>query len=147
MSEYQILPIAREHLSDVAELERLCFAQPWSEDALGLLLTDAALGLVVTQNGRAVAYVGMMSVLDEGQITNVAVHPDHRRRGLGAMLMTALDEAARERDLVEISLEVRVSNLGAITLYERSGYATVGRRPHFYSNPREDALVMMKSFK
>ncbi len=147
MSEYRILPIAREHLSDVAELERLCFSNPWSEDALGLLLSDAALGLVVMQNGRAVAYVGMMQVLDEGQVTNVAVHPDHRRRGLGARLLEGLDKEARARALAEIVLEVRVSNAAAIALYERSGYLTAGTRRGFYTNPREDALVMVKSFK
>ena len=147
MSEYRIVPIAREHLSDVAESERLCFSEPWSEASLGLLLTDAALGLVVLQGDRAVAYVGAMPALDEGQITNVAVHPDHRRRGLGARLLEKLDEEARARGLVQISLEVRVSNAAAIALYEQSGYAVAGTRRGFYKKPQEDALVMIKSFE
>ena len=147
MSEYHVVPIVREHLSDAAEIERLCFSEPWSEASLGLLLTDAALGLVVLQGDRAVAYVGAMLALDEGQITNVAVHPDFRRRGLGAKLLEELDEVARARGLVQISLEVRVSNEAAIALYERSGYAVAGTRRGFYKKPQEDALVMIKSFE
>lgn len=145
MSEYRIEPIGREHLSDVAELEKLCFAQPWSESALGLLLTDAAMGFVCLLDGRAVAYGGMLLAPDEGQITNIAVHPDHRRLGLGACLMERLESAARSRGLLQIALEVRASNEAAIALYERTGYAVAGRRPNFYTSPREDALVMIRA--
>lgn len=145
MSEYRIEPIGREHLSDVAELEKLCFAQPWSESALGLLLTDAATGFVCLLDGRAVAYGGMLLAPDEGQITNIAVHPDHRRLGLGARLMERLEGAARSRGLLQIALEVRASNEAAIALYERTGYAVAGRRPNFYTSPREDALVMIRA--
>lgn len=145
MTDYRILPIKADHLSDVAELERLCFSTPWSESALGLLLTEAAIGFVCLNDGRAVAYGGMMLAPDEGQITNVAVHPDHRRRGLGACLMERLAKEAKQRALSQIALEVRASNTAAIALYEGTGYAIAGRRPHFYSNPREDALVMIKT--
>ena len=140
----RVIRMEREHLADVAELERLCFSEPWSEGALELLLGDAAVAYVCEADGRAVAYAGMMLAFDEGQITNVAVHPDYRRRGFGRELMVAMDADARARGFVRIALEVRASNQAAILLYERDGYGIAGRRPNFYREPREDALVMIK---
>ena len=145
MNGYRVEPLSAEHLSDVARLESICFAQPWSEKSLGLLLTDAALGFVCLLDGRAVAYGGMLLAPDEGQITNIAVDPDHRRMGLGRLLMERLETEATARGLSQIALEVRASNEAAIALYERTGYATAGRRPNFYTSPREDALVMIRA--
>ena len=139
----KIIQMAERHLVDVAELERLCFGEPWSVDALRLLLGDMALGYVCEIDGRAVAYAGMMLVPGEGQVTNVAVHPDFRRRGMGRMLTEALCREARERALEQISLEVRESNLSAIALYQSLGFYEAGRRRRFYRNPSEDALVML----
>ena len=141
----KIVKIERRHLPEVAELERLCFSEPWSERALELLLTDAALGYVCEIDGRVVGYVGMMLAYDEGQITNVAVHPDARRQGVGRALMEAVTKEARARGLVQIALEVRASNQAAILLYERDGFAIAGKRPRFYRNPVEDAFVMIKA--
>lgn len=141
----KIMQMESRHLADVAELERICFSEPWSEKALELLLNDAAVAYVCEADGRAVAYVGMMLAFDEGQITNVAVHPDYRRRGLGRELMAAVAADARARGFVQIALEVRVSNRAAILLYERDGYTIAGKRPNFYREPREDALVMIKT--
>ena len=141
----QIVRMTRRHLRDVARLEELCFSEPWSEHALEFLMSDAALGYVCELDGRAVAYVGMMFAYDEGQITNVAVHPSVRRRGVGRKLMEAIADAARERNLVQIALEVRASNDAAIKLYEQDGFVIAGRRPNFYRNPIEDAFVMLKT--
>lgn len=137
--------IEREHLVAVAELERLCFAEPWSEKALELLLGELATGFVCGCDGRVLAYGGMLIAPDEGQITNVAVHPNARRQGLGKTIVDALTEEAHTRGLEQISLEVRVSNLAAITLYERAGFTVAGRRKNFYRHPTEDALVMIKA--
>ena len=130
-------------MSDVAELESLCFADPWSESSLALLLSETALGFVVCDGERAVAYAGMLCVAGEGQITNVAVHPDYRRRGLGRTAVKALLQYAREHDFFEISLEVRASNRAAIALYEDLGFSACGTRRGFYQKPTEDALVML----
>ncbi len=124
-------------------LERLCFADPWSESSLALLLSETALGFVVCDGERAVAYAGMLCVAGEGQITNVAVHPDYRRRGLGRTAVEALLQYAREHDFFEISLEVRASNRAAIALYENLGFSVGGTRRSFYQKPTEDALVML----
>ena len=133
------------HLDGVAELETLCFADPWSRESLRLLLTDQAVGFVCVCDDRVAAYGGMMLAPGEGQITNVAVHPGFRRMGFGKTIVTALIEEARRRELEQIALEVRCSNEAAISLYEREGFLRAGVRKRFYRNPTEDAFVMLVS--
>ena len=131
------------HLDSVAELERLCFAEPWSREALKLLLGDEAVGFVCISEGQVLAYGGMLLAPGEGQITNVAVHPDARRRGMGNAVVRAMMRDARERGLLQLVLEVRISNEAAITLYERVGFFRAGVRRNFYKKPTEDAIVML----
>ncbi len=135
--------LCAEHLADVAALERFCFAEPWSVTSLALLLGETAVGFVVTEDGHAVAYGGMLCVAGEGQITNIAVHPDCRRRGLGRAVTEALLDYAKGNGLFEVSLEVRASNAAAIALYEHLGFSTCGVRRDFYKKPTEDALIMI----
>ena len=137
------LRMAACHLSDIATLEQLCFAEPWSVTSLALLLGETAVGFVVTEDGHAVAYGGMLCVAGEGQITNIAVHPDCRRRGLGRAVTEALLDYAKGNGLFEVSLEVRASNAAAIALYEHLGFSTCGVRRDFYKKPTEDALIMI----
>ncbi|MBQ5661420.1 MAG: ribosomal protein S18-alanine N-acetyltransferase [Clostridia bacterium] len=139
----RVLPVGREHLCAVAELERLCFSEPWSEKALELLLTDGAVGLVCLLDGCVAAYGGMLLAPGEGQITNIATHPDFRRRGLGRALLRALLTVAKEKGCEQVALEVRASNEAAIRMYAEAGFSTAGRRRGFYRDPREDALVML----
>ncbi len=137
--------ITPEDLSSVAELEALCFAEPWSASALALLCDDRGAGVVAREDEGIVAYGGVFWAPDEGQITNIAVHPTRRRRGLGNAILEALIALARERGCAEISLEVRASNSAAVTLYEKHGFRIMGRRKGFYRKPCEDALVMILS--
>lgn len=140
----RVVRVEKEHLAGIAALEALCFAEPWSEQALTLLLREDAFGFACLDDGGSpVAYAGMLTVLDEGQVTNVATHPACRRQGLGDALLTALLAEARLRGLATVSLEVRESNCAAISLYEKHGFSVVGKRNHFYKNPREHALVML----
>ncbi|MBQ7381322.1 MAG: ribosomal protein S18-alanine N-acetyltransferase [Clostridia bacterium] len=132
------------HLSAVHELEMLCFGNPWSEQALGHLLENGNFGIVAEENGRLCAYVGLVSALDEGEITNVATHPDFRRRGYARAVLLALIDEAKRRGLCRVSLEVRESNTGARALYESLGFALCGKRKNFYSRPREDGLILEK---
>ena len=130
-------------LRSVAELEALCFSEPWSEESLKLLLGKNGAGFVARDSdGGLVGYVGLVNVLDEGQITNVATHPDHRRKGVATALLKALVDFCAEREIRYLSLEVRVSNEGAIALYEGFGFKNMGRRRNFYRSPTEDAFVM-----
>ncbi len=139
----QIERIRPEHLPDVAELEALCFSEPWSENALKFLLEPGAIGIVCTEKQRVVAYGSMLLAPGEGQILNLAVRPEYRRAGLGRGILNALCKEAVERNLEQVSLEVRVSNTAAIALYTAAGFTAVGRRPHFYKNPPEDAYTML----
>ena len=144
--ERKTLPVERAHLAGIARLETLCFGEPWSENALELLLTEMALGVtLVSEDGEVLAYGGMLLAPDEGQITNIAVHPDCRRKGYGRAVTEALIREAEQRGLSQISLEVRASNEAAINLYRLLGFEVAGVRKRFYRNPSEDALVMIKT--
>ncbi|MBE6555446.1 MAG: ribosomal-protein-alanine N-acetyltransferase [Ruminococcaceae bacterium] len=136
--------LSREHIDAVAALEARCFSEPWSAHALLRLVEGDGIGLVaLTDGGELMAYVGALLVLDEAQITNVATQEEHRRRGAATALLAVLTEVVEQRGVRELSLEVRESNLSAISLYRRAGFAVAGRRPGFYTHPREAALVML----
>lgn len=140
-----IVPMNETHVSAVAELEKLCFSAPWSERSIAAELnSEWSLWLVEERNGVAVAYVGSQSCPPEADVMNVAVSPDYRRQGIGESLMVALGEALGQKGIESLTLEVRASNEGAIALYDRLGYAQVGRRPNYYTDPKEDALIMRK---
>lgn len=145
--DYQLIPLAHEHLGQAAEIERLCFSDPWSEKMLAehlanpCSLTLAAVG----DTGRLLGYVGLLAVVDEGYITNVAVRPDCRRQGVASSLLQALEARGRARNLTFLTLEVRQSNVPARALYEKLGYAQAGLRRNYYENPREDAVIMTKT--
>ena len=141
----EIIRMSREHLSAVAEIEQISFSDPWSVESLELMLGEQAMGLVALEDGRLLGYVGMMCVLDEGQIINVATHPDSRRRGVGRALMIAIEQSAKERGIVFLSLEVRESNAAARSLYSSLGWVGRGIRKNFYSKPTENACIMTKS--
>ena len=132
------------HLEGVASLEKLCFSQPWSAKSLELLTKEGiGVGVVCSSDGQVCAYGGMMVAVDEGQITNIATHPDYRRRGYGRAVVEALIKYAKMNGLDSISLEVRESNAAAIELYSKLGFKVEGKRRDFYTKPTEAALVMI----
>ena len=145
MNHFSVTSMQIEHLKEIALLEQLCFSQPWSEESLAILTQSNGLGVVaLTSDGRLIGYGGMLTVLDEGQITNIAVHPDFRRLGVGKAILSAMMEQARQRGVNQLSLEVRASNLVAQTLYLKQGFVVAGVRKHFYCHPTEDGLVMLR---
>ena len=140
--------LTADALDGVAELEKLCFSQPWSKRSLELLLNDGiGVGMVCRQDGIVCAYGGMMCAVDEGQITNVATHPDFRRKGFAKAVVEALVKYAKNNHLDSISLEVRESNAAAIALYSSFGFKVEGKRKDFYTKPVEAALVMVLRIK
>ena len=147
MSEFLIERLTSDIFFEVADLEGLCFSLPWSEKALEMLVSGKNVGFVAIDGDtdRVAAYGGMLVVLDEGQITNIATHPEYRRRGLGERVVSALVDHAKEEELDIISLEVRESNTVAIALYEKLGFLQAGIRKNFYTSPRENGIVMIKS--
>ena len=133
------------HVSQIAELEKLCFSDPWSEKSIETELTcRLSVWLVALEGEQVVGYVGSQTVIDESDMMNIAVHPNFRRRGIAETLVAALEDALRQRGSRALTLEVRDSNVAAITLYEKLGFSQVGLRKNYYRNPREDARILRK---
>ena len=143
-----IEPMTQATVSEVAQLEVLCFSDPWSErSVVSELENPLSLWLVAREEEQVVGYIGSQSVLGESDMMNVAVHPDARRRGIGEALIHALVEALKARGNHCLTLEVRASNAPAIALYEKLGFKEIGRRRNYYRNPKEDALILRKEWK
>lgn len=137
-----------QHIRQVAELEKVCFSEPWSEKSIASELdNELALWLVAEEDGKVLGYVGSQTVMDESDMMNIAVCPDCRRRGIGALLLTELILALKNRGSRKLSLEVRASNAPAIALYERYGFQQVGLRKQYYRNPKEDAYILRKEWE
>ena len=146
MIEYVFM--SPEHVGQVAAIEALCFSAPWSEKSIASELTNPlSLWIVATDAGRVVGYVGSQSVLGEADMMNLAVLPEYRRRGIGKELVCRLTDELRNKEVHSLMLEVRASNDGAITLYSSLGFCQVGRRPGYYRNPKEDALILRKEWE
>lgn len=135
-------------IGQVQEVERLCFATPWPPYAFEQELTGNRLARYVVAraaNGgeeRVVGFAGVWLMVDEAHITAFGVHPTWRRQGVGRRLMVRLLELAREMRATRLTLEVRAGNHGAQALYRGFGFEDVGRRPRYYTDDGEDALVM-----
>lgn len=141
-----IRPMRTADLPQVMKIEVECFTMPWSEATFrGLLRRSDADLFVAEDDGLILGYAAFWAVLDQGELGNVSVEPGSRRRGIGERLIAAVLQRAQERGVREVYLEVRVSNRGAQTLYERFGFAEVGRRRNYYLEPIEDALVMRRT--
>lgn len=134
------------NVNGVYFVEKTCFSTPWSLEAFQNDLTNEnAVYFCIEEDGNVVGYVGMWNISGEGNINNVAVLPEHRRKGYGKLLLSHLISYAKEHNLSFLTLEVRVSNEGAIRLYESCGFIAVGRRKKYYDN-REDAILMTLAF-
>lgn len=139
--------MAGRHLDSVAELEALCFPEPWTREGLAAELScDTAVFLVAELDGVPAGYAGMHRVWDECYVDDVAVFPDRRRKGVGRALMEALIAEARGKNAAFLTLEVRDSNAPARELYRSLGFREAGRRRNFYRNPAEDALILTLFF-
>ena len=135
------------HVAQIAALEKLCFSDPWSENSISSeLRNDLALWLVALDDDNVVGYVGSQTAAGETDMMNIAVHPDHRRRGIAEILIDCLIWELKNRGSTSLSLEVRASNEPAKALYEKLGFVQVGLRKNYYRNPREDALILRKEW-
>ena len=136
------------HVAQIAELEKICFSDPWSEKSIASELNnELAFWLTAVEGEQVVGYIGSQTVMDESDMMNVAVHPDFRRKGIAEALVNALVEALKSKGSRCLTLEVRASNVPAITLYEKLGFSEIGRRKNYYRNPREDALILRKEWE
>ena len=144
----RFLEMKAVHVPQVAALEKLCFADPWSENSVASELNnDLALWLVAMNDDTVVGYIGSQTVAGETDVMNIAVHPDWRRRGIAQSLIECLVVELKNRGSEALMLEVRASNAPAIALYEKLGFRQVGRRPNYYRNLKEDALILRKEWE
>ncbi len=142
-ADIRIVPLEKEHSGKLAELEHLCFSDPWSEDGIAYEAGNEAARFFVAMCGEEIAgYAGMLFAADLGNICNIAVFPEYRRHGIGRRLVSALINSAEELGISELTLEVRESNEPAKALYASFGFEEMGKRKNFYTSPNEDAIVM-----
>ena len=144
---YQIVPMDRSHIDQIAQLEQACFSSPWTANMLTDALFDTQASFIVAEDeeGNVLGYAGLHVIVDEGYIDNVAVEPDARRHGVASALLDVFCRFG-EANLAFLTLEVRESNSPAIGLYEKLGFQVVGRRKNYYREEHEDALLMTITF-
>lgn len=143
----EYLKMDESHVGAIAVLEKMCFHDPWSINSISSELNNPlSTWLVAIEDGVVCGYVGSQSVLDGADMMNIAVHPDYRKQGIAYNLVDKLIGLLKAKNVISLSLEVRVSNENAISLYHKMGFEVIGRRPGYYRNPREDAYIMRKEF-
>lgn len=139
-----ITDLRSEDVEKVAEIEKMCFSKPWSENSFKNALNDSNSKFFVARLGSdIVGFSGMyIAAGAEGYVYNIAVNPLFRKKGIGTILTKKLINYAKENNLEFLSLEVRKSNNSATSVYEKCGFEKVGTRKNFYESPVEDALIM-----
>lgn len=143
----EIRKMEARDVAQIAELEKICFNDPWSVKSIASELENPlSCWLVAVEGEKVTGYVGSQTVLDGSDMMNISVSPDYRRMGIAQMLINRLISMLIERKSRCLVLEVRASNTPAIGLYEKLGFIEIGRRRNYYRNPREDALILRKEW-
>lgn len=143
--EVMIREMIERDLDQVVQIEEELFSQPWSKEGfLGSLKEKSTLYLCAEIDGKIAGYCGLLQVLDEADITNVAIAFEFRRQGIARQMLQELIRRGMVRGIKNFTLEVRESNLPAQKLYEQLGFENCGIRKNFYDFPREDAVIMWK---
>lgn len=136
-----------KHLDGIVDLENSSFTIPWSKKSFeDELKNKNAVYFVAVSDDTVMGYLGMWKIIDEADITNIAVSPQFRRSGVATLLLEHLIDYCKENNLMRITLEVRKSNTAAINLYEKFGFKNIGMRKAYYADNREDALIMDINF-
>lgn len=146
LSSIEISRLTLEDIDDLMVVEKLSFTIPWSKEAFVEEVTNNKFAryIVAKVNGKAIGYAGLWKIFDEGHITNVAVHPEYRRNGVGYMLVKSLIDLAQEENITRMTLEVRKSNIPAQNLYAKFGFKIEGFRKEYYADNKEDAIIMWR---
>ena len=144
----EVIRMNASHVDAIAELEKRCFSDPWSLNSITSELNNPLSLWLVAMDGETVAgYVGSQSVLGWADMMNIAVAPEYRRQGIGEKLIEVLIKQLQAAKVSCLTLEVRASNMPAIGLYEKMDFCQVGRRPNYYHNPKEDALILRREWQ
>ena len=145
---YKLVPMDRELAEQVAQIERNCFSHPWTEEMLLEELDNLLSSWICAlgENGVVLGYAGLSVVAGEGYINNIAVRQEYRKQGVASALLDVFLRFAQAQNLEFLTLEVRLSNQAAKRLYMKHGFAQVGRRKDYYDDPKEDAILMTRTF-
>ena len=144
---FEIKRLAEENSTAVAEIEKLCFSHPWSEETVSSEIKSKFADFFgAFCEDELAGYIGGRTIAGETEIFNVAVSPKFRRNGIGKALIEKFIETVREKETQVIFLEVRTSNLPAISLYEKNGFVFCGIRKDYYTDPKENAILMRLAF-
>ena len=143
------MPMTSDDIDGVLKVEESCFAIAWTRADFEREMNENKLAVyfVAKDGEKIVGYAGMWHVVTEGQITNVAVLDEYRGQKVGSLLMEALIKTAEEREMIGITLEVKISNYPAQKLYTKYGFKPEGFRKNYYKDTNEDAVVMWKYFE
>lgn len=140
--------LKQEYLDNLIRLENLCFNIPWSRNMFYNDISNPnAYYVIALDDNKVIGYCGVYKVLDEASITNIAVHPDHRKQGIATKILNIIIDHCIRNDMSFVTLEVRESNKNAINLYTKSGFVVVGQRKNYYSDNHETAILMTKYIK
>ncbi len=144
--ELTIRPMTEQDVDAVVEIEQMCQPQPWTAEHFHNEVAEITFSspLVAVQGGKTVGFLISWYMADVVEITNVAVHPEFRRQGIGKKLLEAVFEQAMLKSCSGVHLEVRAGNSGAIALYEGAGFVRTGTRQNYYADNNEDAVLMSK---
>lgn len=144
----EIQQMTQEHIQDVLQIEEACFAIPWTKQDFEREMKEnkLAIYIIAVLDGKIVGYAGMWHVVTEGHITNIAVLQEYRRQGIGNALLEQIIHIAEQKEMIGITLEVRISNIAAQKLYIKYGFRPEGFRKNYYQDTKEDAVIMWKYF-
>ena len=141
--EYLITQMNESHIDDICLVENESFSIPWSKASfLEELKNPVAVYFTAQAEGRAIGYIGLWEVYGQADITNIAVLPAYRKKGIASALLKRAVSHCKSRGLSPITLEVRKSNHAALNLYSKFGFKTIGERKRYYADNGEDALIM-----
>ena len=146
MNNVNIIPTTEEHLDKIAEIETLCFSTPWSRKSFAdSMANNKVITLfTATLDNQIAGYICLFHLFEEGELLNIAVKPDFRKRGIAQQLINKMFELFKQKDVTRITLEVRESNTNAKNLYLKNGFKPIGIRKNYYTSPLENGIVMEK---
>lgn len=145
---YQLVPMDKSHLKEVAELDKALFPRPWSQDSWESELYNTTVSMVVaeTEEGRVLGYGVLGVILDEGCLEKIATRPEYQRQGIAQAILGSFLRYGQEH-LAFLTLEVREDNAPALALYRKNGFVEVGRRKNYYAEVHRDAILMTREFE
>lgn len=146
-----IVDALEKHIDDIFKIEVQSFDIPWSRVNFEREIKNNKFAFYVVayddENDKIVGYGGMWHVVNEGHITNIAVLKEYRRQGIGMMIIRQLEKIAKDKEMIGLTLEVRRGNQDAISLYRKNRFIMSGIRKEYYSDTKEDAIIMWKYFE